>query len=311
MTQKDAVERAGQAVKTLLLIEDNEVDRMRFFELAKTAGLDYKIHTVGTLGEAMAISDTTKFDVIVLDLGLPDVSQLEGLEAILANRPESAVLVMTGFDDQDTGARAVQQGADDYLIKNETTARLLAKTLLYITERHGLKRRLAAEAIRDAATQLYNRRGLLELGNHQLMISKREASPFAICFIDLDDLKKVNDSHGHTVGDRLIAEAAKLLNRVFRSSDLIARYGGDEFTVILPNTNEDVLERVRIRLERGVQAHNASSETRLPLSFSVGYRVFDPHQINRIEDAVDAADQLMYAAKAAKKTHLNRGMNTQ
>jgi diguanylate cyclase (GGDEF)-like protein len=128
----------------------------------------------------------------------------------------------------------------------------------------------------------------------------RTKQPMALMFLDLDGLKRVNDTLGHAAGDGMIAEAAFVIRETFRSSDLIARMGGDEFCVLFTAASHDVAEVALTRLEAAEAAANGQEGRRFTLSFSAGVAMFDPDDPCTLDQLIAIADERMYARKRAK-----------
>lgn len=155
-------------------------------------------------------------------------------------------------------------------------------------------------ALLDELTHLNNRRGFTLLAEHKMSVAKREKKPLALLFIDLNNLKTINDNFGHKEGDRAITDTAAILKETFRESDILARVGGDEFCVLISADNELDVETPVGRLQTNVELHNAKSVRPYKLSLSVGRALFDPTEPVPIEDLMRQADILMYQAKLAK-----------
>jgi diguanylate cyclase (GGDEF)-like protein len=160
---------------------------------------------------------------------------------------------------------------------------------------------IQARAITDPLTGLYNRRGFLSLAEQQRKAAKRLGNAMFLLFADLDGLKSINDSLGHSKGDEAIIEAANVLREVFRESDILARLGGDEFAVIAlgnPSEDPDVLKN---RLRDRIAAHNSREGRDYSLSMSIGLAINDPNDSASIDDLMSFADALMYKEKNAKQ----------
>ena len=155
-------------------------------------------------------------------------------------------------------------------------------------------------ALLDELTGLNNRRGFLLLAEHQMNVARRDKNPLALLFIDLNNLKTINDNFGHKEGDRAIADTATILRETFRESDIIARVGGDEFCVLMTADNELDIDTPVGRLNTNVELHNAQGTRPYRVSLSVGKANYDPHQPVPIEDLMLQADVLMYQAKLTK-----------
>ncbi len=159
-------------------------------------------------------------------------------------------------------------------------------------------RRLAAfkdQAIRDALTGLYNRHHFNETLAREGARAQRHGRPLAILFVDVDNLREINNRHGHLGGDRVLQGVAQLLRDTVRASDLIFRYGGDEFVVLLPETNGEAAAVVE-RLQRAQDDWNACEDAP-PLSLSVGMSSWNPDSGQPLEALIQEADLRMYDQK--------------
>ena len=164
-----------------------------------------------------------------------------------------------------------------------------------------LQKELRNLATVDQLTGIANRRGFVAVAEHQLRLSARIGEPVALMFLDVDDLKTVNDTHGHATGDQMLRETAEVLVSTFRDSDLVARVGGDEFCVLLA-TPEDPGAKIALQRLREVAVRRSLEPGRAyRLSFSVGLTEFDPSDPTTVEQLMEAADRLMYEEKRAKR----------
>lgn len=163
-----------------------------------------------------------------------------------------------------------------------------------------LQKELRHMATNDELTGLANRRGFLAVAEHQLRLAARLGEPVALLFLDLDNLKTVNDCMGHAAGDQMLRETAEIMAATFRDSDLIGRVGGDEFCVLLA-TAEDPGAKIALgRLREVAARRNIEPGRQYQLGFSVGLTEFDPGNPLAVHELMDAADGLMYAEKRAK-----------
>jgi diguanylate cyclase (GGDEF)-like protein/PAS domain S-box-containing protein len=154
-------------------------------------------------------------------------------------------------------------------------------------------------ALLDELTGLNNRRGFVLLAGHQANVAKRDSKPMNLLFIDLDNLKSINDNFGHSEGDRAIADAAQVLKDTFRESDVVARVGGDEFCILMMSDGPVMDAQTPLsRLQTNVDLHNARRDRPYKLSFSVGQADYDPEAPSSIEDLMQAADEAMYVQKS-------------
>jgi diguanylate cyclase (GGDEF)-like protein len=165
-----------------------------------------------------------------------------------------------------------------------------------VAERRAAERRLRRLAVSDALTGLGNYRRLIVALGGEMRRSQRTDRSFAVLLLDLDDLKAINDRHGHLVGNRALCRVADALRVSCRSIDTAARFGGDEFALVLPETTEKEAERVA----RRVSDELALDMEPPPLSLSAGIAEY-PRDGRTVEDLLAAADRVLYAAKAGRK----------
>jgi diguanylate cyclase (GGDEF)-like protein len=155
--------------------------------------------------------------------------------------------------------------------------------------------------LRDELTGLYNVRGFNLLAEQALRLSRRAQQPFAVLFIDLDGLKRINDEYGHSAGSASISEAAQLLNATFRETDVIGRIGGDEF-VVAGQFNEDTVLSAIERLECASATISAKKDRRFGLSLSMGFAINEANPNETLKGLLARADKSMYEVKKLKKT---------
>ncbi|HWR98023.1 MAG TPA: diguanylate cyclase [Candidatus Methanoperedens sp.] len=160
--------------------------------------------------------------------------------------------------------------------------------------------RLCELATVDDLTGLHNRRGFLLLAEKQLQIAQRTGRPDLLLFVDLDGMKDINDRLGHEAGDAALRRAAAVLRDAFRTSDIIGRYGGDEFLVLCPNTGAEAGPTLLEGLAQHVADASAGAAVPWRLSLSVGYAAFDPADPVTLDELFRKADAAMYAAKQEK-----------
>jgi diguanylate cyclase (GGDEF)-like protein len=180
-------------------------------------------------------------------------------------------------------------------------AGLIASVTVAYHQKSGLAARLRELTLVDELTGLHNRRGFLVLATKQLQIARRTGRPDLLLFVDLDGMKTVNDVHGHAAGDAALLRTAGALRAAFRSSDILARFGGDEFVVLCADTGPDALETLLAGLRRQVDDANAGAATPWHIALSVGAAAFDPAREGSLDDLLREADAAMYRAKQQKR----------
>jgi diguanylate cyclase (GGDEF)-like protein len=168
-------------------------------------------------------------------------------------------------------------------------------------EREKAEEEVLVLSITDQLTSLHNRRGFLPLAEQQLKLSDRTNRGLVIFFADLDGMKWINDTLGHKEGDNALMEVATVLKETFRSSDIIARMGGDEFAVLAIDIAEGNAEIQMARLQDRIDVYNGRENRQYMLSLSVGYSQYDPDNPCSIDDLMAQADKRMYEQKRSKK----------
>jgi len=171
-----------------------------------------------------------------------------------------------------------------------------------ITERKRAESALQSLSLVDELTGLYNRRGFLAVSEQSLAEIRLNEKIPAIVYADLDGLKEINDSLGHHEGDRALSKAAEILKDSFRSSDIVARIGGDEFVVLAALAHDESAETLSQRLQENFDAINASKVRPYNLAVSVGIAHFDDEQNHSIEELMAQADRAMYDDKRRKRS---------
>jgi diguanylate cyclase (GGDEF)-like protein/PAS domain S-box-containing protein len=161
---------------------------------------------------------------------------------------------------------------------------------------------LRSLSVTDDLTGLHNRRGFHMLANQQLKLAIREAHPLLFFFADLDGLKRINDTLGHDAGDDAIRDAALVLSRTFRTSDILARMGGDEFVVLVPGASVADAPVIEARLRYELATLNVAGVRGFQLEMSVGTTYFDPTAPATVEVLLQRADAMMYEQKMRRKS---------
>ncbi len=291
----------GKIPLRLLLVEDNAGDARLLREyLAQADSVRFEIETVVRLSEAMDATRERDFDIVLLDLSLPDGSGLDTYITLAREAPHLPIVLLTGLDDDALALRAVQAGAQDYLVKGQVNENSLARSLLYAVERHRVQSQLKTLSVQDALTGLYNRRGFLALAEQHLKTAARESRAVALFYADLDGMKQINDRFGHHEGDWALIKAAEVLRATFRETDVLARLGGDEFTVLAWMRSGEDIERVTQRLNEHVQAVNEHARHAFTLAISVGATLVQPGDVFSVGELLARADIALYEAKRNK-----------
>lgn len=265
---------AAQALR-LLIVEDDLASARSLRELLEhSEDPRFAIRHVVSAADACNAVREGDVDVVMLDLGLPDANDLEALVRLEASVHEIPVIVLTGRGDESLASNALHHGAEDYLHKAEIGFQSLIRSIRYAVERHrgvrdlarvkkeleSANRHLERLTLIDPLTELLNRRGLQQALSREVQHLTRGGSDTAVLVLDLDDFKHINDSLGHAAGDVVLKEVGRRLRASVRGVDYAGRVGGDEFMLILPETDPSevarVAERIRLAVATAVIQHS-------------------------------------------------------
>jgi len=264
--------------------------------------------------DAMAIVESFPPDLLLLDVMLPGIDGHEVVRRLkgMPELPFIPVILVTGRDSTPEKVAGLDAGADDYLVKPVDLAELEARvrSMLRIkrlqTQLEEKNRELERLSRTDGLTGLFNQRHIRELLNDEFERVRRSKESLSISLIDFDDLKRVNDTMGHQIGDRVLVEMARLLNISTRRVDRVGRSGGDEFLVILPETPLQgavvCLERIRAKVE--AYPFLPDGDGHLPLTISVGIATCPDPGVQSPEELLRRADVAMYTAKHSGRNRI-------
>ena len=282
-----------------LLIEDDEEDTAIFGRyIGQVRSYAVTVLRAETEEEAERTLAGEVFDVIFLDLNLGGRrSGLDFLRRLNDEGVDAPIVIVTGSGDEEKAVRAMKYGASDYLVKDSLSPELLERSIRSVREKHALQqemgrmvRKLADVSVTDELTSIANRRHLMERLREEVDRSARTGHTFALIMIDLDHFKGVNDLHGHQVGDDVLKRFASALRENFRSTDLVGRYGGEEFCVLLPYTPLADARRVAEKLRAVAKTLPEPMPT-----VSVGVACWEPQ--STVESILHRADEALYRAK--------------
>ncbi|MEG3837311.1 MULTISPECIES: diguanylate cyclase [unclassified Microcoleus] len=307
--------------QTHILIVDDTPDNLRL--LAKI--LESQGYIVRkALNGRMALQGVHRDppSLILLDINMPEMNGYEVCQKLKASEASAQipVIFISALERLENKVRAFELGGVDYItkpfqeqevlmrVKNQLLIQQQRQQLLEQNQRleHEIQERLRAEAevrqlsVTDELTGLYNRRGFFLLAEQQLKIARRTQTSYFILFADLDGLKKINDTLGHEMGDRVIVDAAQILKQTFREADIVARLGGDEFALFIPNFSGDSSTNFHARLQDNIDRFNQQSE-RAYISISLGVQFGDLNNEVLLEQLLAKADKLMYEHKRTKR----------
>ena len=300
MSVREATQTAAeQQAKTfhVLLVEDNPGDARLVQELLSETGSQFELFHVVTLTDARQHLMAEGVDCVLLDLSLPDASRLEAPMQLRAAAPDVPIVILSGLQDELLAIKAVQEGAQDYLVKGRVDGAAIGRSIRYAAERKSLEMQMAHKAMHDALTGLPNRTLFHDRLKHAVMRAKRHQSMLGVMFIDLDGFKPINDGLGHDVGDLLLKALGRRLQEGLRASDTAARFGGDEFMVLCEDVaDEQHVISIAERLQAAVAEPFRIAGHDLAVSSSMGIVVSTGHE-ESADSLIRNADAAMYRAK--------------
>ncbi|MBI5409715.1 MAG: EAL domain-containing protein [Nitrospirae bacterium] len=296
----------------ILLIDDDEDDYVVTRDLLSEAkNLKHTLHWISSYEEAVGKICENMYDVYLLDYRLGAHTGLDILQKASCRGCRTPFILLTGEGDHETDLKAMKAGAADYLVKGEISAPLLERSIRYAIERKRSEERIYHMAFYDSLTSLPNR--ILFQDRLRLTIANadRHRHMSAVLFLDIDNFKRINDTFGHFMGDKLLKNIAERLSAIMRKCDsvtrnvpdLFARLGGDEFTVLLNVINEAAdAARVAQRIIDAVSSPFKLDGYEIFITSSIGIAVF-PEDGEDVDSLLKNADAAMYNAKDRGKNN--------
>ncbi len=274
-----------------ILITDDE-DEVRFFLRSMLEDAGYETEEAGSGEEALKMAENTSFDVILLDVMLPQINGHEVCKRLRNITANALYIIMLSAKDKALDkVEGFRSGADDYVAKPFDRQELLARV-----ERGWQTVENLRLAKIDFLTGLVNRRGCIEILTREMAQALRSQSSLCLAILDLDFFKLINDTYGHVIGDNVLIELAKLMQKHLRTSDYIpARLGGDEFALVFPSS--DLPDSVAV-LERlcGIVSNHLFPEVGAgTLTCSIGLTILNKQ--DHLKTFLDRADKALYCAK--------------
>lgn len=284
----------------VLLVETNAVPRESIREAMATSGIQC---VWAAAAEALAALEQKAYDVVVVDDAMQDMDGFEFAEQIQSAHDIAVILLLTRYGRDDLDASSAYRKSNDFIFHPVHQEELILRLRRVLNDRRQFNRQKAelAElkklAITDGLTTLYNSRhffGQLEI---EVDRASRYHHALSLLLLDIDHLKPYNDSYGHLEGDQVLARIGKLIDDSLRKMDSAYRYGGDEFTVILPSTKESEAMVVGERIRQAVAAEvfQPTADQGVHLTISIGATQYISGE--KLSDFIHRADQTMYLAK--------------
>ncbi|MCP4023481.1 MAG: diguanylate cyclase, partial [Desulfobacteraceae bacterium] len=247
--------------------------------------------------------DLPEFDLIFLDFILGNGTGFDFFKKAAEKNLQIPVVVITGQGNEVISAKLIQAGASDYLPKSKIGSQSLSRIISNALEKSRLKRdlmqmqaRLVETSTKDDLTGLFNRRFFMETLENEMERAERYNENLSLLMIDIDHFKKVNDIHGHPIGDIVLSNVAKVFLSCVRKSDFVGRVGGEEFGIILTQTGKKEALTAGEKIRKAVEETQFSNfEFDLKVTISIGVSIYETTMNTDI--LVKNADDMLYLAK--------------
>lgn len=292
----------------ILIVDDDAAIRDSMHEFVEMAG--FSSCTATSAEEAINLVESNSIDVVITDIMLPGMNGLELTDRIKKNH-NIDVIVMTGYSGDYSYEEAISKGASDFVFKPVRFEELLLRLRRVLKERRLTQERihmlekLKRLSITDGLTQLYNSRYFYNQLKIEIDRTTRYQRPLSLLLLDIDNFKEYNDRYGHLEGDKILVRLGQVIKGCLRKMDSAYRYGGEEFTIILPETEGDEAATVAERIRTAVEAErfNPQKDRTVSISISIGVTEFNLHE--DVAVFVQRADKAMYQSKQSGRNRVS------
>lgn len=293
---------------TVLLVDDEEVNLYALKIILESN--EHRCLTASTGPEALRIAAEALPDCILLDIHMPVMDGYEVCRLLKedpATEPIPVVFLTAKYCDQEEVVRGLKVGANDYITKPFNQEELLARVAVMVrvrTAEHALRH----ASNTDELTGLYNRRFLQQRLEEELHRAYRYSLELSCIMLDIDHFKNINDAHGHPAGDFVLTEVSQIIERHVRKSDLAIRYGGEEFIVILFQSDKEQAQQVAERIRADVESHTFDwNGQSLSLTISSGVATYPDTGVTMPDELISKADAALYSAKTSGRNVVRVG----
>jgi len=304
--------RPEKDVPVVLLVEDNQVDAEIVQRFLKDEPVRLVVAKTGE--EALARIMSESVDLVLLDLLLPDMNGFEIFQTLKENENsrDTPIIIITSLSNLESKIMGLELGSDDFLVKPIVKAILLARIrgLLHKKARLDRLRSHYEDALKiatiDWLTGLYNHGHFKKFLELEIKRSLRQTYPIGLIILDVDDFKRYNDRLGHSAGDLILQEIGRAVRDAIRGIDLAARYGGDEFAIVLPYSDSRGAVRAAERIQQSIGSLEfapAKDQGLAKTTTSIGIAAY-PEDASTTEDLIMKADRMLYLAKKNGKNLL-------
>ncbi|AQV03104.1 diguanylate cyclase response regulator [Desulfococcus multivorans] len=277
----------------VLIVDDDDMIRALMNDFMKTLG--YQCYTASSGLEALRILEENPVDVVITDIIMPGMDGLE-LTRKIKEKYDYEIIVMTGFSGAYSYEEVIQKGASDFVFKPVRYEELHLRLQRVLRER-SMREKLQQLAITDDLTRLFNSRHFYRRLSEEMDRAVRYHHPLALLMLDIDYFKAYNDTHGHLEGNTVLTRLGHIIRSGLRRLDSAYRYGGEEFTVILPETDGPGACHVARRLSDAIAGERfyPAAGKAVGITVSIGIAEYRPDE--KMEVFIKRADVAMYASK--------------
>lgn len=288
---------------TVLVVDDSLVFRKQMHTMLEH--LFFKVISVAHGEEALGILEQNQdISLVLTDYYMPVMDGLELTYEIRKkySKNDLCILAVSSNQDEEINALFLKQGANDYVKKPFSKEEFSCRINNSIEALENIQI-VTNHANRDYLTGLYNRRHFFNSMSEYMQNITQSNEHFAVAMIDIDHFKKVNDTYGHDVGDRVIVSLSEILRTATSYRDIVARFGGEEFCLVLQNTNRSTAENILNRIKEHVQNYSLFLDQNRTVKFtiSIGATCYDDEEL---EETIARADMMLYKAKNAGRNQL-------
>jgi len=292
----------------ILIVDDDDAIRDSMHEFMTENG--FNAFAASSAEEAIKILKANTIEIVITDIMLPDQDGLELTDLIKENY-DIDVIVMTGYSGSYSYEEAINKGASDFIFKPVRFEEVLLRLKRVIRERQLAKDRerilekLEKLAITDGLTKLYNLRHFYNQLEVEVDRSNRYGHSLGLLLLDIDHFKVYNDTYGHLEGDKVLIKLCQIMRSCLRTMDSAYRYGGEEFTIILPETGGGEAKTVAQRIRKAVETEKFFPEPNKPHQVTISIGVTEYRQEEKFASFIKRADKAMYLSKLAGRNKVS------
>lgn len=307
--------------KTLLIVDDSSIIRKSVIKALQPAGIFDRILQAKNGLEGLEVLLKEEIDLLISDINMPKMDGFKLLVTLrnLEKYKDLPVILLSSHAEADHKIKGLQGGANDYVTKPFESGELIAriKNLLMMKELQDelarknkamelANKKLEQISVTDELTGLWNRRYLWDRLEEEITKARRFNQTVSCLMIDIDDFKVINDTYGHIAGDCVLIEISRILKGQCRNHDLLARFGGEEFIMVLHQTNLEGALQLAQRLVHAVDngPFAIPDQKTLKATISIGVATYPSQNITDVNDLIKKADEALYQAKRKGKNRV-------